>query len=116
MSKKGFSLIEILMVIIVLAIIFTLLAPNIGFINERVSNRELGQQRDLVLRAANMYVNDNRNSFHNGYARTITIDMLRPDYITDNIDSNIGSVCVPGSRASQMCFGSPNGANCDCDE
>ena len=120
MKSNGFTLIEMLMVIIVLAIIFTLLAPNLTMFTNRISESELAGQEEMVIRAANMYANDRRNRYYNGIVRPVNVGRLQElNYISGSIDIEPGRVvCIPATRTNEStgaintpCF---RGDGCTC--
>ena len=104
-KEKGFTLIEVLMIIIILAIIFTLLAPNLGMFTGRISDRELERQKDLVIIAANMYTQDRSHRFYHGESRCITVVNLQENgYIGEATHSSIEYVFIPPTRNDSPCI------------
>jgi len=117
MSRKGFTLIEVLMIIIILAIIFMLLAPNLGIFTGRISERELNKQKDMVIKAANTYAYDRSNRYYNGnigdtWDRVSVANNLRPDYVSSTVDSSIRYVCIPPTRDNSPCILGDEDCNC----
>ena len=116
MNQNGFTLVEVLMVIVLLAIIFALLAPNLGIFEQRIGRQELEKQREMVISAANMYVNDNNAKttndgqpfFHNGVARRVERSALG----VGNVDNSIRFVCIPATIRGSICVNIDEGCSC----
>ena len=120
MKRNGFTLLEMLMVIIVLAIIFTLLAPNLMRFTGGINESEIAAQEEMVIRAANMYANDRRGRYYSGIARPVNVSRLQElNYVSDTIDINPSRVvCIPATRTDEdtgavnsPCF---RGGGCTC--
>ncbi len=63
MKNKGFTLAELLVTIMVLGLVATLTIPMItGFINT-TKDQACEKQKDMILNAAERYVNDNASTF-----------------------------------------------------
>lgn len=84
-SKKGFTLTEILIVIIIISIILTIAIPSIIAIRRRINERLYETKKSQILVAAEMYGKD----------KGITLDtvisvytLLNDDYITADVDAN----------------------------
>lgn len=59
MKRKGFTLVEMLGVIALLAVIFALLYPNVMHMLEKGKNADYEEYKDNVFLAAEAYVNSN---------------------------------------------------------
>lgn len=62
MNKKGFTLVEILAVIVILAIVMTIAVPGIMTISQRMKNRSLDAKLNLIEKAAVTYAQDKSNA------------------------------------------------------
>ena len=89
MDNKGFTLIEILVVIALLAIVIVITVPIIGNVSESVKKKTLNTKIDNIESAAVLYGQDNRGQFDDEtcslcsgvsncycFSKTITVDDL----------------------------------------
>ena len=60
MNKKGFTLIEVIMVIAIIAILSIILAPNVMVLINKNNERSCEKLIDNIKSAAKMYVNQNK--------------------------------------------------------
>ena len=89
MNKKGFTIIELLAVIVIIAIITTIASVGIGSIKNAINKNLLETKKDVVIAGAKLYGQDNRvlltetnNIGSNTYSKSLlrTVHQLR-DYI-----------------------------------
>ena len=59
LNKKGFTLMELLAVIVILAIIFTVALPSISSSVERSKNKQLNAKIEVIEAAGEVYISDN---------------------------------------------------------
>jgi len=59
LNKKGFTLVELLVVIIILLAIMLVALPNINNTLEKSKNRDKDKAEELIIQGALMYANDN---------------------------------------------------------
>lgn len=59
LNKKGFTLMELLAVIVILAIIFTVAFPSISSSVERSKNKQLNAKIEVIEAAGEVYISDN---------------------------------------------------------
>lgn len=81
MKKKGFTIVEILGVIVVLAVIMALLIPNITNSSAKAKNKLYETKISMLEKAAVLYAQDNyssliEDSLNNIVTKTITSDAL----------------------------------------
>ena len=60
MNKKGFTLIEVIMVIAIIAILSLILIPNVMVLIDKNKERSCEKMIDNIESAAKMYVNQNK--------------------------------------------------------
>lgn len=60
MNRKGFTLIEVIMVIAIIAILSIILAPNVMVLINKNNERSCEKMIDNIKSAAKMYVNQNK--------------------------------------------------------
>lgn len=79
MNRKGFTLIEVIMVIAIIAILSIILAPNVMVLINKNNERSCEKMIDNIKSAAKMYVNQNKYELGfdcSGTAKEITLQTL----------------------------------------
>lgn len=79
MNRKGFTLIEVIMVIAIIAILSIILAPNVMVLINKNNERSCEKMIDNIKSAAKMYVNQNKYELGfdcSGTAKEITLQIL----------------------------------------
>lgn len=71
LNKKGFTLVELLVVVIILGVIMSIAIPSITSSVERSKEKQKKQIENIVLSAAKIYVSD-----HEDVSGMITLDRL----------------------------------------
>lgn len=86
MSKKGFTLIEVLVVIVLLSLISLIVVPKMITVNDRIKGRSDKAKMSLVLSSASSFLRDNKsNLFDNNECVIITVeDLIESDYYEDD--------------------------------
>ena len=79
-NKKGFTLVELLIVITILAIIMALAVPNIMKMGTKMKDRGYKSKAELIEKAAVNYVSSNANSIRSKLNNEYTIN-------TDSLDN-----------------------------
>lgn len=84
-NKKGFTLTEILIVIVIIGIVLAISIPSIIAIRKRINERLLENKKDIILVAAELYGQDNAI-----YTDTIihVYDLINEKYIEPDIKQN----------------------------
>ena len=59
LNKKGFTLVELLVVIIILLAIMLVALPNISNTLDKSKNKDKNNTKELIIQGALMYANDN---------------------------------------------------------
>ena len=96
MNKKGFTLVEVLTVIAILAVLLLILAPNIFSLMEKNKEKSCNSLIDNIESAAKMYVTNNKYNLGFTCSNSKNIDLqtlidsgdLKPD-TTDKITNPI---------------------------
>lgn len=100
--KKGFTLIEVLVVIAIIGVILLIAIPSISAVKRSINIRLLDSKKEQVLSAAEIYGIDNK-------IEVITVihvyDLLSSGYINPDLNSEEGA-CV-GSNTSYGCLINP---------
>lgn len=91
MNKKGFSLVEMLLVLVLISIVFAIILPNITKMTSSSKEREIKGYKDLITENLEMYVIDKEKSMSwEGNTATISFDELKN--INPDIDISTCSV------------------------
>lgn len=109
MNKKGFTLVELLAVVVLLAVITTIAVPAVIGISNNIKKNMLETKLDLILEDAKLYGQDNMSTFSNSSKDynsnpciTISVeDLLDEGYLTkDKDDSAAGYIINPVDNSS----------------
>ena len=86
--KKGFTLAEVIVVIVLISILIVIAIPSIIAIRNRINQRLLESKKETILFAAELYGQDNPQLF-NPDEFVITIgELVEAGYIENDVDSN----------------------------
>lgn len=111
MNKKGFTLVELLAVIVILAIIITIAVPSTIAVSNKIKKKMYNTKVDMIMDAAKMYGQDNRskvNSDENSCNVLVKVsDLINGGYVKkDDVDN--GKVLSPIDNSSmndlQICL------------
>lgn len=102
MNKKGFTLIEVIMVIAIIALLSLILIPNVLILINKNNEESLENLKNNILSAAKMYVADNKYELNFGCGEVKKVKVKDLDLngniknpVTDkNIDMEESSVDV----------------------
>ena len=89
MNNKGFTLVELLAVLVILTAIMTIALPSISSSMSRTKKKQDEKKIELLKSYAELYVTDHKNRAFNNSPCVITFDML-DQYLPENAtkDSN----------------------------
>ena len=93
MNKKGFSLVEMLLVLVLISIVFAIILPNIMKMTNSSREKEIEGYKKLITENLEMYVIDKEKSI--GNSTVITLDELKnvnPDIDIDNC--TVGNITI----------------------
>ena len=111
MNKKGFTLVELLAVIVILAIIITIAVPSTIAVSNKIKKKMYNTKVDMIMDAAKMYGQDNSskvNSDENSCNVLVKVsDLINGGYVKkDDVDN--GKVLSPIDNSSmndlQICL------------
>ena len=74
-NRKGFTLVELLVVIVILAVIMSIAIPSVTSSIERSKQKQKDSKIEMVLSAAELYVDRHKNLYSDN--TTYTISMLQ---------------------------------------
>ncbi len=123
MNNKGFTLVELLAVLIILTAIMGVAIPSISSSLERTKAKQNKAKEDMLLSYAEEYITDHKNAVYNTLNTNrinkcyITTDLLS-DYLPDgeikNADGNDfnGYVLFTKPNTYEFKSGNPTGTRC----
>lgn len=79
-NKKGFTLVELIAVIVILALVITIAVPSTIGITKRLKKNMFCSKIDFIENAAKLYGEDNRNDFTNEKIIKV-IDLVNDSYL-----------------------------------
>lgn len=125
MNKKGFTLVELLAVIVILAIIITIAVPSTISVSNKIKRKMYNTKVNMIMDGAKMYGQDNSdkvNSNGSNCNQLVSVSELTKGYIKKD-DTDNGTVINPIDNSSmndlQVCLYKENNriyakpANCD---
>ena len=97
MNKKGFTLVELLVVIVMIAIIVTIAVPSIMGVNQNIKDNMLDKKVTMIEEAAILYGQDNKNSIiysSNNYDGLSCISLPVSELVPDYLDKDNDNECL----------------------
>ena len=111
MNNKGFTLMELLTVIVILALVMAIAIPSINGITNAVKGNMLDKKLDLIEEAAVLKGQDMKNALissktnYNGYAcKSFKVSELVPDYL----DKDNNNECLSSTNTTSGCIVDPS--------
>ena len=84
LNKKGFTLVELLAVVIILSVIVAIMVPGVNYLIERNRNDNYKALKNGILSASKIYLSDNRYNVGLNYGEELCSD--------DEIEESIGTI------------------------
>ncbi len=124
MNKKGFTLVELLAVIVILAIIITIAVPSTIAVSNKIKKKMYNTKVDMIMDAAKMYgqdysskVNGDENSCNvlvkvselSGYVKKDDVDDGKVLSPIDNSSMNDLQICL--YKKNNRIYAKPNNCN-----
>ena len=105
-KNKGFTLVELLAVIVILALILTIAVPNVIALSKRIRRNMYCTKVENIESAAKLYANDNIDGFTNN-TMTIPVSTLIENNVFKKEDKNCvvrnsSKPCVKDPRNNSM--------------
>ncbi len=99
-NLKGFTLVEVLVVIIFLSVIATLVVSNLSSTTTKINNKSYDTKISMIKKAASIYAQDNRKNITSNTSISVK-ELINAGYLkSDNSSSSCTSNCVKGTRDS----------------
>ena len=77
MNRKGYTLIEVIMVIAIISLLALILIPSSLLVIDKAKENSCEKLKDNIISAAKMYVNDSKYEMNfncsNGVTKTVTL-------------------------------------------
>ena len=93
MNKKGFTLTEIIVVIVLISILIAIAVPSILSIRNRINQRLLESKKDTILVAAELYGQDNSQLFITDEFIITVGELVNAGYVEKDVEEN-GENCT----------------------
>lgn len=92
--KKGFTLTEILTVLAIISIIAIIAVPSVIVIRDRINSRSYESKKEIIVLAAELYGQDNKEYLEvNGEISTTIGDLLEKNYLEKDVEMD-AEVCL----------------------
>ena len=93
LNKKGFTLVELLAVLVILAAIMGIAIPSITSSMERTKEKQNEEKKNMLESFAELYVSDHKNAIYNNLGAStechISISTLKSEgYLTSDADKD----------------------------
>lgn len=118
MNKKGFTLVELLITIVILALIVVIAVPSIGAVTQSIKDNMLEKKADLIEEAAILLGQDIKGSVissklkYDGYScKSFEVKDLVPKYLDKDNDvvclgeigaTNVGCIVDPSNKDNYL--------------
>ena len=104
-SSKGFTLVELLAVILIIGILLTISVTAVMHFIDKARNEQLASQEKIVKMAAESYLQDNRSQLPKSVGETTSVSLgtLRTSkYLTEDIKNSDGESCMGESYVTVL--------------
>lgn len=105
MKNRGFTLIELLGVIIILSFLMIIAFPKISNSARNSSDKTDRLTKDIIYKAASLYISDNKNMFYekNGNSYCIPLqDLVSGDYLKSPIKLSDSEIDITNIKSVQV--------------
>lgn len=101
-NKKGFTISEVLVVLVIIGIILGISIPSIVNVRKKSNERLLESKKDIILVAAELYAKD-KGWTSDGYV--YVYELIKDDYVKKEVNSGVNK-CT-GENTSDGCIINP---------
>ena len=103
-NKKGFTLVEIIVVLVILAILAAILIPSmVGYINKAQKKAAISEARSVTL-AAQTVVSDNYKTYAGATAATMGEDDAAEVKTLSEVTGTIGDITVASDKVQKFTY------------
>ena len=81
MNKKGFTLVELLVVIVIIGVLSIIVVPSVININKNINSRLYEDKKEKIENAAQLYANNNEELFNGTTQITVYVRELVADWL-----------------------------------
>ena len=108
MNKKGFTLTELMAVIVIIAIIILIAVPSIMAINKNMNKRVYEKKKETIITAAEIYANNNPNIFDNAsMVKVFVRDLIALNYLSYDVKNNDNNCINNAINGNNGCMLNP---------
>ncbi len=108
MNKKGFTLVELLVVIVIIGVLSIIVVPSVININKNINSRLYEDKKEKIENAAQLYANNNEELFNGTTQITVYVrELVAANYFTadakngsGNCNEEMGCVINPENKSS----------------
>ena len=98
MNKKGFTLVELLVVIVIIGVLSVIIVPSVININKGINERLYEQKKENIEAAAVLYGNNNEEIFNGAEQVPVYVyELVDSNYFTADIENNKG-ICTSDDK------------------
>lgn len=112
-NKKGFTLTELLVVIVIIGVISVIAIPSVMLVNKNINKRLLNQKKETIVSAAELYATDNPDIFNGTnevkvyVAELINYDYLKIEEKDKNLSNCLNATTDKGEISTDGCIINP---------
>lgn len=108
MNKKGFTLVELLVVVVIIAVLSIIIVPSVINVNKNINKRLLSEKIENIESSAILYANNNEEIFNGTDVVYIYVyELVDSNYMTVDVKTNDGSCKVATEKSRIGCVIDP---------
>jgi len=106
MNKKGFTLVELLVVVVIIAILSIIIVPSVIKVNKNINKRLLSEKLENIESSAILYANNNEEIFNGTDVVYVYVyELVDANYMTPDVNASTEN-CT-GEHTSKGCVIDP---------
>ena len=88
MKKNGFTLVELLVVIVIISVLSIIVIPSIININKNINKRLLEEKKEHIESSAILYANNNEEIFNGtDEVKVFVYELINTTYLSVDVDT-----------------------------